>query len=92
MNKLTIVAIILNTLFPGTGYLLIGERKPLAIFLSISTAYEMLRNITILVNPNSSEIIHLTPFWGIPGLIIVVGMGVDVYYLVKQKNSNKPTK
>jgi hypothetical protein len=86
--KIGIIAIILNTILPGTGYLLIGERKPLAIFLSISTAYEIIRNMVILLTPNSTELLHLSPFWSIPGLIVVIGMAVDVYYLIKNRQKS----
>jgi len=83
----TIFAVILNTLFPGFGYLYIRERMPLAIFLCISTTYEWIYNIGLLLSPVPPQpsALHLSPFLSIPGLIIIIGMGVDVYLLVKKQ-------
>jgi hypothetical protein len=83
----TIFAIILNTVFPGFGYLYIRERIPLAIFLCISTTYEWIYNIGVLLSPtpHTPYALHLSPFFSIPGLITIIGMGVDVYFLMKRQ-------
>ena len=87
--KVTIFAITLNTVLPGFGYLYIRERMPLAIFLCISTSYEWLYNIGLLLSsaPLTPYSLHLSPFLSIPGLIVVIGMAVDVYILVKKQVS-----
>jgi hypothetical protein len=88
-RTVTIFAIILNAIFPGFGYLYSRERMPLAIFLCISTAYEWIHNIIVLLSPNppTPYALHLSPFFSIPGVIIIIGMGVDVYFLVKRRDA-----
>lgn len=90
-TTVTIFAIILNTVFPGFGYLYIRERMPLAIFLCISTSYEWIYNVGLLLSshPLKQYSLHLSPFLSIPGLIIVIGMAVDVYFLVKRQDTKK---
>jgi len=90
--KKTALAVILNILFGGVGYLYLREptRKPLAIFLIFVTAYEFIRNIFVISNPataNDPYAVHILPvltlFGTIPGVILLVAMAIDVYLLVK---------
>jgi len=90
------LAIILNVLFGGIGYLYIKERKPLAIFLIFVTVYEVVRNIIVASDPathSNPYAIHTLPmlslFGSIPGTIILLLMAVDVYLLVKRQNQNR---
>jgi len=94
LMKKTVLAIILNVLFGGVGYLYIKERKPLAIFLIAVTVYEVIRNIVVASSPEA----HIDPFaihtlpmlsllGSIPGVIILTIMAVDVYFLVKRQAS-----
>lgn len=94
--KKTTLAIILNILFGGVGYLYLKEptRKPLAIFLIFVTAYEFVRNIFVISNPasvNDPFAIHTLPmlslFGTIPGIIILAIMAIDVYFLVKRQSA-----
>jgi hypothetical protein len=96
--KRTSLAIILNILFGGFGYLYLKEptRRPLAIFLIFVTVYEFIRNIFVISNPataNDPFAIHTLPmlslFGSIPGTIILIIMSIDVYILVKRQ-SDKP--
>lgn len=93
--KKTILAVFLNVLFGGVGYIYIKEptRIPLAIFLIFVTVYEFIRNIFVISNPtaaNDPYAIHILPmlslFGTIPGLILLIVMAVDVYILVKQRS------
>lgn len=95
--KKTALAIILNILFGGVGYLYLKEptRKPLAIFLIFVTVYEFVRNIFVISNPataNDPYAVHILPvltlFGTIPGVILLIVMALDVYLLVKRQ-SNK---
>jgi len=92
LMKKTALAVILNILFGGVGYLYLREptRKPLAIFLIFVTAYEFIRNIFVISNPataNDPYAVHILPvltlFGTIPGVILLVAMAIDVYLLVK---------
>jgi hypothetical protein len=94
--KKTILAIILNILFGGVGYLYIKERKPLAIFLIAVTVYELVRNMIVATSPAihvDPFAIHTLPmlslFGSIPGVILLTIMAVDVYFLVKRQSSKK---
>jgi hypothetical protein len=100
LMKKTILAVILNILFGGVGYLYIKEptRKPLAYFLIFVTVYEFIRNIFVISNPataNDASAIHVLPmlslFGTIPGVIILIIMAIDVYFLVKRQQS-KPSR
>jgi hypothetical protein len=92
--KKTVLAIILNTVLPGTGYLYIGvkSRKPLAIFLIFITLYELVHTLGNLINGNYNlYAINLSPFFpGFSvtalGVITVIGMGLDVYFLMKRQD------
>ena len=95
--KKTLLAIALNVLFGGVGYLYLKEptRKPLGIFLIFVTVYEFVRNIFIMSNPatgNDPFAVHTLPmlslFGSISGTIILAVMAVDVYFLAKRQ-SNK---
>lgn len=95
--KKTILAVILNVLFGGVGYLYIKEptRIPLAIFLIFVTVYEFIRDIFVVSNPathNDPYAIHMLPmlslFGSIPGAILLIIMAVDVYFLVKRQANN----
>lgn len=94
--KKTILAIILNVLFGGVGYIYIKEptRMPLAIFLIFVTVYEFIRNIFVMSNPataNDPFAIHTLPmlslFGSIPGVITLIIMSIDIYFLVKRQYS-----
>ncbi|HEX6461686.1 MAG TPA: hypothetical protein VFZ58_00240 [Candidatus Saccharimonadales bacterium] len=94
--KKTILAVILNVLFGGVGYIYIKEptRIPLAIFLIFVTVYEFIRNIFVISNPataNDPFAIHMLPmlslFGSIAGTILLIIMAVDVYLLVKRQYS-----
>jgi|GEM_PF-1862098 len=94
--KKTILAIILNVIFGGVGYLYIKEptRKPLAIFLIFVTVYEFMHNIFVISNPataNNPYAIHTLPvlslFGTIPGIVLLFIMAVDVYFLVKRQST-----
>ena len=94
--KKTTFAIVLNILFGGIGYLYLKEptRKPLAIFLIFVTVYEFIRNIFVISNPataNDPYAIHALPmlslFGAIPGVIILIAMAIDVYFLVKRQST-----
>lgn len=96
--KKTILAIILNILFGGVGYLYLKEptRKPLAIFLIFVTVYEFIRNIVVISNPataNDPSAIHMLPvltlFGTIPGVILLIIMAIDIYLLVKRQSASK---
>ena len=96
LMKKTILAVILNILFGGVGYIYIKEptRIPLAIFLIFVTVYEFIRNIFVISNPataNAPFAIHTLPmlslFGTIPGVIILAIMAIDVYFLVKRQSS-----
>jgi len=100
LMKKTILVIVLNILFGGVGYLYIKEptRKPLAYFLIFVTVYEFIRNIFVVSNPagaNDPSVIHVLPmlslFGTIPGVIILIIMAIDVYFLVKRQQS-KPSR
>jgi hypothetical protein len=89
----TILAIILNILFGGVGYLYIKEptRIPLAIFLIFATVYEFIRNIFVMSNPaHDPHAIHTLPmlslFGSIPGVIVLAAMALDVYFLVRRQD------
>lgn len=89
----TVIAIILNILFGGAGYLYIKERKPLAIFLIVVTAYEFIRNIVVMSGPTvylDPFAVHTLPmlslFGSIPGMIVLTIMAADVYFLVKRQS------
>jgi hypothetical protein len=93
--KKIILAIILNILFGGFGYLYIKEptRKPLAYFLIFVTIYEFIRNLFVVLNPataNDPPAIHILPmlslFGSISGTILLIIMAVDVYLLVKRQD------
>jgi hypothetical protein len=95
--KKTILAVILNVLFGGVGYIYIKEptRIPLAIFLIFVTVYEFIRNIFVASNPataNDPFAIHTLPmlslFGTIPGVIILLIMAIDVYFLIKRQYDN----
>ena len=89
IKKITL-AVILNVLFGGVGYIYLREptRIPLAIFLIFVTVYEFVRNIFVISNPataNDPFAIHTLPmlslFGSIPGTILLIIMAVDVYFL-----------
>lgn len=93
--KKTILAVILNILFGGIGYLYIKEptRIPLAIFLIFTTVYEFIRDIFVMSDPATASnpyAIHTLPmlslFGSITGTIILIIMAVDVYFLVKRQS------
>jgi hypothetical protein len=95
LMKKTAVAIFLNILFGGVGYLYLKEptRKPLAIFLIVVTVYEFVRNILVISNPataNDPYAVHVLPvltlFGTIPGVILLIVMAIDVYLLVKRQS------
>lgn len=95
LMKKTILAVILNVLFGGVGYIYIKEptRIPLAIFLILVTVYEFIRNIFVISNPataNDPYAIHTLPmlslFGTIQGIIILTIMAIDVYFLVKRQS------
>ena len=94
--KKTTLAIVLNILLGGVGYLYLKEptRKPLAIFLIFVTVYEFIRNIFVISNPATAHdpyAIHILPmlslFGTIPGVMILIIMAIDVYLLVKRQYS-----
>lgn len=97
-SKRTTIAITLNLVLPGAGYLYLDAktRKPLAIFLIFTTLYELARTIINIASGNSAlHLINLSPF--LPGLTIsLVGvmfaavLSVDTYYL-SNKNRIKET-
>lgn len=100
LMKKTALAIILNILFGGVGYLYIKEptRKPLAIFLIFVTVYEFIRNIIVISNSataNDPNAIHMLPmlslFGTIPGAVILIIMAIDVFLLAKRQ-SRTPSK
>lgn len=102
LMKKTVLAIILNVLFGGVGYIYIKEptRIPLAIFLIFVTVYEFIRNVFVISNPataNDASAIHILPmlslFGSIPGTILLIIMAVDVYFLVKRQiNKTSPSR
>ena len=101
LMKKTALAIILNILFGGVGYLYIKEptRIPLAIFLIFATVYEGIRNLLVMANPatqNDPYAIHTLPmlslFGSIPGVILLIIMAIDVYILVKRRTSTRHSK
>lgn len=90
--KKTIIAMMLNILFGGLGYFYIKERKALAIFLTFVTVYEFIRNIAVSYDPaaeNNPYAFHtlpmLTLFGTVLGVIILVAMTVDIYFLLKRQ-------
>jgi hypothetical protein len=94
LMKKTILAVTLNVLFGGVGYLYIKKptRIPLAIFLIFVTVYECIRNIVVISNPatvNDPFAVHTLPmlslFGSIPGVIILTIMAIDIYFLVKRR-------
>lgn len=96
LMKKTVIAIVLNLLFGGVGYLYIKERSrlPLAIFLIFATAYEFIRNMVVAGNPATHSdpyAIHTLPmlslFGSIPGAIILIIMAIDIFFLVKRQNN-----
>jgi len=98
LTKKIILAVALNLLFGGVGYFYIKAttRIPLAIFLTYATAYEFIRDLLVISNPataHDSFAIHILPmltlFGSIPGIITLVIMAIDIYYLVNRQN-NKP--
>lgn len=97
--KKTTIAIILNILFGGVGYLYIKEltRLPLGIFLIYVTVYDFIHpavnNTFVISNPaisNDPFAIHIPPmlslFGSIPGILILTIMALDIYFLVKRQN------
>jgi hypothetical protein len=98
LMKKTVLAIILNVLFGGVGYIYLKEptRIPLAIFLIFVTVYEFIRNVFVISNPaiaNDPFAMHTLPmlslFGTIPGVIILIIMAVDVYFLVKRQSGKQ---
>lgn len=96
--KKTTLAIILNVVFGGVGYLYIKEptRIPLAVFLIFVTVYEFVRNIFVILNPataNNPFAVHTLPmislFGTIPGILLLVAMAVDVYFLTKRHDAKE---
>jgi hypothetical protein len=92
MIKKTIIAVLLNLVFGGVGYLYLKEdtRKPLGIFLTIVTVFEFIRNFTegpnLGTEGNPFAILPmLSLFGGIFGTTLLVAMAVDVFFLVKRQ-------
>ena len=92
----TALAIILNILFGGVGYLYIKEptRRPLGIFLTFITAYEFIRNILVMSNPATAKnafAIHTLPmlslFGSIMGTILLVIMAIDIFFLIRRQSN-----
>ena len=92
--KKSILAILLNIIFGGVGYLYINERKVLGVFLIAVTAYELIRNIIILsgsepyIDPYALHTLPmLSLFSSVAGVIILAIMAIDIYFLVRRQIS-----
>lgn len=93
MHRRTLIAILLNIILPGSGYLYLDakSRKPLAYFLIFITLYEISRTlITISSGSTNFSAINISPFFpgltiSVIGVVLVLVLGIDTYRLA-QKN------
>jgi hypothetical protein len=91
--KKSILAIILNILFGGVGYLYLKAptRLPLGLFLTIWTAGDLGNDLLLLTDSvvANDKYVHLpvmlTLFQTIPGMIALAIMAADIFFLVKRQ-------
>jgi glucose-6-phosphate-specific signal transduction histidine kinase len=98
ITKKTIVAIALNLLLPGAGYLFIGakSRKPLAIFLIFITLFQLVRTFAHIAHGDTHQYaINVSPlFPGLTlaplGVMLAAVLSVDTYFSAQARTSTRP--
>lgn len=96
MIKKTIIAIVLNLILGGVGYLYLKEktRIPLGIFLTFAALFEFIRQFTEGPNLGTqgnpfAVLPMLSLFGGVFGVMLLIAMAVDVILLVKRQANQK---